>query len=149
MAKAPHLGICTRIQQQRSTTAQLGSRPNLILDLTIDGLCRPRRVSHQVLDVVTRLAGGTLRASAVPLLRHTQQRTQVVICIGRLVPRLGPEAMAKTGPEVHQAISHACNGLYRQSPAVWVRYHLSYVSLVVHLLVPQLRQSIKCATQCS
>jgi hypothetical protein len=149
MDKAPCLGIRTLVQQQHPTSAQLGRCLNLILDLTIDSLRRPQRVRHQVLDAVTRLAASTPRASAVPLLRHTQQLTQAVICIGGLISHLGSEAMSKTGPKVHQAISQTSNDLYRQSPAAWGRYRSPSISLAIHLSAPKLRQSIRSATRCS
>jgi hypothetical protein len=143
------LGIRTLVQQHHPTTAQLRGRRNLGLDLTIDGLSRPRRVRHEVLDIPTRLTGGTPNTSVVSLLRHTQQSTQIVIRVRRLISRLGPETVPKTGPKAHQTVCQACNGLRGHSPTGRIQYRLSLVFFVIRLLITQLCKSIKCAIQCS
>ena len=117
----PSLLVGALVQEEHPATLQARLGFDLLLDSLKDGLGRPGRVRHEVLEVLPGHPGLTPDVGEVALLLHSQQPTQVVVGILATIARLGPKAVDKALPGIVQTIAQTLDSFQRQPPALGVK----------------------------
>jgi hypothetical protein len=88
----------------------------VIAGLSADRFTRPRRLAHEVLDVLPSHPGFPAYPAKVPLTLHPQHSAQVVTSIGTALSGLGLEAASKPFPNTVQPLAKIVYRFVRKSP---------------------------------
>lgn len=132
----------TFIQHQDVAVLQPRRRLDFFSHL-LDGSTRPSgRLRHEVLRVLSPRPGFTTDLSEVPVSLHTQQATQVAICMFRDIARLRPKHVSVAPPKGSQPLRQRFHGVEGQCPTHQILQFLSSADSVICSSIPHLQNCV-------